>query len=121
MTTKRVQLTIPGCPIPLQRSRTRSGKHYLPKHSRAYRETVQGCWLEAGRPSLGDVSFSMSARFYGARATADLDNLVKAILDALNELAFADDRQLVCLSGCHRLPADTDGPRTEIELWSASR
>ncbi|MFI5003450.1 MAG: RusA family crossover junction endodeoxyribonuclease [Solirubrobacterales bacterium] len=119
--TNRVQLTVPGRPIPLQRSRTRSGKHYLPKHSRAYRETVQGCWLEAGRPSLGGVSFSMSARFYGARANADLDNLVKQLLDALNELAFADDRQLTCMAGVHKLSADADGPRTEIELWPVSR
>lgn len=60
-------------------------------------------------------------RFYGARANADLDNMVKSCLDALNGLAFADDRQLVCLSGCHKLPADADGPRAEIELWTAER
>jgi Holliday junction resolvase RusA-like endonuclease len=82
---------------------------------------VQGCWLEAGRPSLGGVSFSMSARFYGARATADIDNLVKAILDALNTLAYLDDSQLTCLAGCHKLPADAQGARTVLELWGASR
>ncbi len=45
--------------------------------------------------------------------------MVKACLDALNGLAFTDDRLLVCLSGCHKLPADADGPRAEIELWTA--
>ncbi len=119
--TGRVQLVIPGRPVPLQRSRTRSGKHYLPKRSRAYRELIEAEWLAAGRPSLGDAPFTLSARFYGARANADLDDLCKAICDALNELAFADDRQLVCLAGCHKLPVDTDGPRTEIELWVAQR
>jgi crossover junction endodeoxyribonuclease RusA len=118
----RVTLLIPGRPTPLQRSRTRSGKHYLPTRSRAYRETAQAEWMAAGRPCLGDAPFAASMRFYGARANADLDNLVKAILDALNELAFADDRQLVCLSGCHKLPADSDdGPRAVVELWSANR
>ncbi len=116
-----VELTTPGVPVPLQRSRTGRGRHYLPKRSVAYRETVQAEWMAAGRPSLGDASFSMSARFYGANPRADLDNLVKAILDALNGLAFDDDRQLVCLSGCHKLPSDAAGPRTDLVLWRADR
>ncbi len=119
--TNRVQLTIPGRPIPLQRSRTRSGKHYLPKRSRVYRETVQAEWLAAGRPCLGGVPFAASMRFYGAHGSADLDNLCKAILDALNTLAYTDDRQLTCLAGCHKLPADAQGARTVLDLWSASR
>jgi crossover junction endodeoxyribonuclease RusA len=117
----RVRLTVPGAPVPLQRSRTSSGRHYLPARSRAYRELVQGEWLAAGRPSLGDAPFAASARFIGARANSDLDNLVKALLDALNGLAFADDRQLVCLSGCHKMSADADGPRAELELWAVDR
>jgi crossover junction endodeoxyribonuclease RusA len=115
-----VRLTIAGKPVPLQRSRTSSGRHYLPKRSKTYRETVQAEWMAAGRPALGDVPFAASMRFYGARVTADLDNLVKAILDALNELAFADDKQLTCLSGCHKLPVDADGARAVVELWPAT-
>jgi|SRR5579871_2336370 len=116
-----VTLTIPGRPVPLARSRTRVGQHYLPKRSRAYRELVQACWLEAGRPCLGAVPFAASIRFYGARANADLDNLCKAILDALNALAYSDDSQLVCIAGAHKLPADADGPRAVVELWPAER
>jgi crossover junction endodeoxyribonuclease RusA len=114
-----IAVVIPGRPVPLQRSRTRSGRHYLPARSRAYRELVRATWLEAGRPTLGDTPLTVSLRFYGARANADLDNLVKAILDALNELAFADDKQLTCLSGCHKLPVDAAGPRAVVELWPA--
>ncbi len=109
----RVQLVIPTQPIPLARSRTRSGRHYLPKRSRAYRELVQAEWLAAGRPSLGAAPFSMSARFYGARANADLD--------ALNTLAYTDDSQLACLAGCHRLPVDGTGARAEVDLWATDR
>lgn len=114
-----VSLTIPGPPVPLSRSRTRNGQHYLPRRSRLYRDTVQKVWMAAGRPSLGDEPFSMSARFHGARG--DLDNLVKAVLDALNGLAFDDDRQLVCIAGCHKLPVDDQGPRCEIDLWPAEQ
>jgi crossover junction endodeoxyribonuclease RusA len=116
-----VTITISGRPIPLQRHRTGNGRTYLPARSKAYREAVQAEWLAGGRPSLGSASFAMSARFYGARANADLDNLCKAILDALNTLAYADDAQLVCLSGCHKLPVDADGARAVIELWPADR
>jgi crossover junction endodeoxyribonuclease RusA len=112
-----VSLTVRGRPVPLQRSRTSSGRHYLPARSRAYRELVQAEWMAAGRPSLGAAPFTCSARFYGANARADLDNLVKAILDALNGLAFTDDSQLVCLSGCRKLAADAEGPRAVLELW----
>jgi crossover junction endodeoxyribonuclease RusA len=118
--SRALRVVVPGVPVPLQRSRTRSGHHYLPKRSRLYRELVRTSWMASGRPELGDAPFTMSARFYGARATADLDNLVKAILDALNGLAFVDDSQLACLSGCHKLPVDADGARCVVELWPAS-
>jgi crossover junction endodeoxyribonuclease RusA len=115
-----VSIEIPGAPVPLQRSRTNSGRHYLPKRSRIFRETVQGCWLAAGRPSLGHAPFTLSVRFYGANPRADLDNLVKGILDALNGLAFDDDSQLVCIAGAHKLDVDEEGPRTIVDLWPAA-
>jgi Holliday junction resolvase RusA-like endonuclease len=82
-----MRLVVCGQPVPLQRSRTRGGRHYLPRRSRAYRELVQACWMAAGRPSIGDAAFALSACFYGANPAADLDNLVKAVCDALNGLA----------------------------------
>lgn len=116
-----IAFTIHGIPVPLQRSRTSNGRHYLPASSRTYRDLVQTEWMAAGRPSLGAQPFTLSAHFYGANPSADLDNLIKAILDALNTLAYTDDKQLICLSGCHKLPADNHGPRAVIELWAAQR
>lgn len=114
-----VRLVISGRPVPLQRSRTRSGRHYLPARSRAYRELLQASWLAAGRPCMGAAPFALSVRFYGARANADLDNLLKSVLDALSGLAYDDDRQLVCIAGAHKLPVDERGPRAEVDLWQA--
>ncbi len=112
-----IRLSIAGKPVPLQRSRTSRGRHYLPARSKAYRELVQASWMEAGRPTLSAEPFAASMRFVGASARADLDNLAKAILDALNTLAYVDDSQLVCLAGCHKLPLDERGARAEIDLW----
>ena len=116
-----LRLVIPGTPIPLGRHRTGKGRTYLPARSRAYRTLIQTCWMASGRPSLGGLPFACSMRFYGLRANADLDNAIKAIMDSLNGLAFADDRQLVCIAGAHRLPADADGPRCEVDLWPVDR
>ncbi len=116
----KIQLVVPGRPVPLQRSRTSSGRHYLPARSKTYRLLVQAEWMAAGRPSLGDAPFAASMRFYGLRANADLDNAIKAILDGLNKLAFTDDSQLVCLSGCHKLRVDDAGPRAEIDMWTTA-
>jgi crossover junction endodeoxyribonuclease RusA len=113
-----VHLTIPGKPVPLQRSRTRGGRHYLPPRSRAYRELVQAEWMRAGRPTCGDANMSVSMRFYGARSTSDLDNLCKALADALQGLAFTNDRQITNYDHCSKLPVDDKGPRAEIDLWA---
>ena len=114
-------MVVKGRPVPLQRSRTSSGRHYLPARSKTYRLLVQATWMQAGRPTLDDAPFAASMRFHGARANADLDNLIKAILDALNALAFTDDSRLTCLAGCHKLAVDAEGPRAEIDLWPAGQ
>jgi Holliday junction resolvase RusA-like endonuclease len=116
-----VQLLVPGEPLPLERARVGKGRHYLPARSREYRERVQAAWMIAGRPCLGDVPLTCSARFYIGGREGDLDNYVKALNDCLSGFAYTDDRQIVCLSGCHRLRADAQGPRTELDLWGAQR
>jgi hypothetical protein len=87
-----VRLTVRGKPVPLQRHRTSRGRTYLPARSKAYRELVQTEWMTCGHPTLGAEPFTMS---------------------------FADDSQLACLSCCHKLPVDAEGPRCVIELSPA--
>jgi len=61
--SEAIKLIIPGKPVPLQRSRTQRGKHYLPARSKTYRLLVQAEWMVAGRPSLGAAPFAASMRF----------------------------------------------------------
>jgi Holliday junction resolvase RusA-like endonuclease len=114
-----VSLVIPGEPVPLERARVGKGGHYLPARSREFRDRVGVAWMIAGRPCLGDVPLTCSARFWIAGREGDLDNYVKALLDSLSGLVYTDDRQIVCLSGCHRLRADVGGARTVVDLWPA--
>jgi crossover junction endodeoxyribonuclease RusA len=59
----------------------------------AYRSALGYRAKEAGAtPGTGAVRIGIQA--YVKRRTFDLDNLVKAVLDGLNGVAFADDKQV---------------------------
>jgi hypothetical protein len=65
MNTARFELLIPGKPVPNGRSRHRAnGHHYTPARTTEYRQRVQATWMAAGRPSVGDDLFALSASFY---------------------------------------------------------
>jgi Holliday junction resolvase RusA-like endonuclease len=115
-----IEFVVPGTPIPLQRARIRGGQGgYLPRDSRSrdYRDRIQKAWMAAGRPVLeGPITFG--ARFYRAdRRRLDLDNLLKAVLDALTGCVWADDSQVLRFSevSLRRDPEE----RTEVRVWRA--
>lgn len=87
-----------GTPVPKGRPRLgKGGNTYTPKRTRAYEDAIGWAWKETGeRPFEGDVSMSIDI-FEAPGHPADLDNHVKAILDALQGLAFANDRQVTVL------------------------
>lgn len=111
---------IPGEAVPKGRPRmTKSGHAYTPRQTRDYEAWVRLCWRHAGQPmSLQPLQIRLE--FYlpipksfrkkqrelaldGILLPAkkpDIDNLVKAILDGLNGLAYRDDRQIVHLETC---------------------
>lgn len=107
-------------PIPLARARFGHGRAYLPKRSREYRCRVAEAAREAlnGRePITGELTCKLE--FYrkykrSARIAGDIDNHVKAVLDALNGIAFADDAQVVSLTATKF--TDKQKPRLVVEL-----
>ena len=117
-TTDRFELSIPGTPIPTARARRGRSGWYTPETTLEYRDRVQTAWMLAGRPSLGSASFALSAQFYRAsRRPADIDNLLKGLIDALNGLAWGDDSQLVCLAGVHKLACGPGEDHTNLAVW----
>ena len=111
---------IPGVPVPKGRPRmTKSGHAYTPQHTRDYDAWVRLCWLQTGQPmSLQPLqillkfylpipkSFRKKQRELALAGVLlptkkpDIDNLVKAVLDGLNGLAYQDDKQIVYLETC---------------------
>lgn len=73
----------------------RGGRPVLSERARAWRERAIWCLRYAGiyRPLAGPVAITILV--YRPRKRGDLDNVAKAILDSLNEIAWEDDSQVV--------------------------
>lgn len=133
-----LSFTVPGQPQGKARPRfVRRGAYvgtYTPEQTAAYERTVQMAFIEAhGRMMLhGTITAIIRAYFslpkslskakrlalQGSRMAKkpDADNMTKAILDALNGLAFADDGSIASLR-VDKFYTDTDtAPRVEITL-----
>lgn len=110
-----INFTIYGNPVPKGRHRsTRSGHSYTPQRTRDYEARVADAAMMANvRPLTGDVSLTVV--FYrGSAHRCDLDNLVKAVSDGINGIAFVDDVQVVELHAMKQL--DRDNPRAEVTV-----
>jgi Holliday junction resolvase RusA-like endonuclease len=122
---------------PQGKERPRLAKYggvYTPAKTKAYENFIKGCYIE----QCGDVSFcdrpiSLSVKAYvpvltkfrkGEKLAAlegkikpaakpDADNVLKAVLDALNGLAYDDDRYIYKLE-IERVYSEE--PRLEIEI-----
>jgi len=116
--------TVAGKPIPQPRSRSAAGKrpyvsvahpvHFWKGEVRAacHEEIVRRGWP---KPCYsGSVSFT--CLLWGARASADLDNLFKAIADALIGNAYADDSQITRLYIERRKVDKANPPGAIIEI-----
>lgn len=120
LSLKRISFEVLAEPVPLARPRVVRGHAYLPKRSRDYREIIQQAARIAMRhfaPMDGELfcrltfyrKFKPTARNFG-----DVDNHVKAILDALNGICYKDDAQVAHIIADKRL--DKDEPRVAVDI-----
>ena len=93
--------------------RTRSGQVFLGAKALAFRERVHLEWLaRSWMPLEGPISLEIRA--FRPRVVGDIDNVLKATLDALNRRYFVDDRQVVRL--LVHLDHDPACPRLEVTI-----
>ena len=111
--TVRVSFTIPGKPFGKQRPRfsRATGRTFTPGATVSFERAVGQIAVQRfPRPIEGPVRLTVAAFFVPAASwsnrkrlahlgrphcqSPDLDNIVKAISDGLNRIAFADDRQI---------------------------
>lgn len=111
----KVKFTIPGVPVPKARPRVVRGHAFTPKKTKDYETLVKDVYNLTVGEYLGDSAIVATIDLYfpipesysksKKRRIADgeikhtkrpdVDNCAKAILDALNEVAYKDDAQIV--------------------------
>lgn len=128
-----VEFTIPGVPQGKERPRfTRSGIAYTPKRTKDYEKMVAWAYeCEAhGAKLTGSIRANIVAIYPVPRSWSkkkqeeainnrvlpmvkpDLDNVAKAVLDALNGIAYIDDAAVTDLTICKRY-----GTRPCVVVW----
>ena len=133
----QIKFTVPGVPVGKGRPRfTRGGHAYTPEKTAAFEEKVRLCWkTQSGKGFAGRVPLLASVMAYfpipksvsKKKAEAmtgtfhvnrpDADNIAKAILDALNGLAYPDDAA-VQIDRSWKIYTNA-APRTEIAIKEA--
>ncbi len=109
-----IRLTLPYPPsVNALYAWTRNGRALKPAHVE-FRVLVRLAVREAyGDVELLEGPVTVHADAYRPRRRGDLDNVLKALLDALNGVVWRDDEQVVGLSA-NRFDAPRD-PR--VEVW----
>ncbi len=134
--TMRHIFTIEGDPVGKGRPRfTRSGRAYTPKRTKDYEAKVRQAYIDSGGPDFGEqpVSMIITANFgmpkswtkkqkrssvgkYAANKV-DVDNICKSVMDALLNVSYADDRQVVVCTAS-KWWAEKGSVQVEIESIS---
>ena len=131
MTDQRITFTLPGPPIPWHRARlSRSNRidgggvrHYKDKRDVAYQQGISmqamhalQLWTQSfKKPWDPSGEWELECEFHvHDLVKKDIDNLVKQVMDALSEVAYDDDKQVVRLVVTKRLCREK--PHTIVSL-----
>lgn len=118
---------VQGPPQPKQRARSgKGGRHYTPAATVRYESVVRAIGSLRKPPAwpMDGIYHLQVVAYFADRRPRDIDNVVKAVSDALNRVAFDDDNQVVRVSAEKHV--DPANPRTEVTVqwvgeWSATK
>lgn len=112
-----VRMILPFPPSLNRLWRNVNGRTVMSRAGRQYRDAVLREWAWAGHQGLGASALTVDTWAWLPDARRrDLDNLQKAVLDALQRAgAFRDDSQIVDLR-IRRAGIDRENPRLEIVM-----
>ena len=125
-----IELIVDGKPIPKGRPRFSKWGAYTPKTTAQYEKLVSDTFALSKQGKLSGglkmelrvympipkvLSKKLSAEMEGTYHTGqkDLDNIIKAVSDALNSLAYDDDGQICIIEASKKWSVD---PRVEIKI-----
>ena len=113
-----VSFTVDGRPVPKGRPRVTRHGTYTPKSTQIFESAIRAAWLECGEKPFEDgealdvmvnayfpITSGMIKRKRGGLDLSpylkrgDIDNIIKAVLDALNGYAYKDDSAVYSVYG----------------------
>lgn len=120
----KIEFVVYGDPKGKARPRFSKGHVYTPESTRQYEKSVRAAYMEAANGfSFGNKPVAVCMTVYIRRPKSvkrsmptvkpDLDNIIKAVLDGLNSVAF-DDKQ-VCVLEARKVYHET--PCVEVSLY----
>lgn len=134
------KITVDGEPVGKGRPRfCRRGDYvqtYTPTKTQAYESRIKAAYLLDGHVMQGPVKICITAYYQIPKSVSkakrqdmldgkilpqkkpDVDNVAKIVLDALNQVAYQDDKQVAEL---HVYRYYSDCPRVEIEIEEMER
>lgn len=135
----KISFTVLGKPQGKARPRFdgRSGRTYTPKGTKEYEELVRSCYLRAHKNAClsGEITAEITAYFLVPKSVSktkraamiagkinptskpDADNIIKAVLDALNGYAYKDDSAVVKVTATKKY---SEFPRVEVTLTDST-
>lgn len=115
MNPKGYSFTVPGRPRPKGRPRFgRGGRAFTPKETVEYERKIREAAVSCGVSPIDSDDLTFTVYVYVKnRVHGDVDNYVKAASDALNKVAYQDDKQIKHIHG--HLIYDSN-ERIEIEI-----
>ncbi len=128
-----MNITLPITPQPWRRTRGNGKTRYTDTKTRAYKQEIKALFaphMKGKKPYTGAIElyldfFMPIPKSWSKKKKAnppdhisrpDLDNLVKAVKDALNGLAWKDDSQVIYLRS-EKLYSDEPGISISITTW----
>lgn len=128
-----IRLIIPGEPVAKARPRVTKWGAYTPEKTKNYETLVRELYIiQHGQTLLeGELEVKIKAYFTIPKSTSkkrkalmvskdirpikrpDLDNVMKSVTDALNEIAYKDDSQIVSATVSKYY---SEEPRVEVEI-----
>ena len=112
----KIELTIPGRPVPAQRMTRKTKWTKRARRSLEYQESVAWEWKAAGGRKLEGPLKLTCKFFFKDKRHGDLSNLIKAVEDGLQYgQAFNNDKQIIRYGGETGIYYDDD-ERAEIVI-----
>lgn len=118
------RFTVPGEPVSKARARfTKRGSKvvaYTPEKTKVGEMRMAAAFRAAGgkKDSSKESTFGVSATFHhGTHQRRDVDNMLKLVLDGLNDVAWLDDTQVVEVAGRKRYAGSRNLAHTEVVVY----